>query len=316
MRHATLRQLQVFTEAARILSFARAAEKLHLTPAAVSFQIRHLETLSGFALFERIGKKVALTEAGRLLAPYAEIVLKALSDADQGLSGLKGLGGGRVTLGLVSTAKYIAPHIMAAFQKLYPGVAARLVDGNRAEIVAALLKGELDLAMMGQPPEGADITALAFADHPTLLIAAPGHRLAGARRLPLSALAAEQFIVREEGSGTAALLARHFAKAGFKPRVAMMSSSNETIKQAVMAGMGAAFISGHTVSFEVAQKLLIILPVSGFPLMRRWYIAHRASMPLLPLHARLKAFFAAEGADAIARLAGAAAERAVSGPDN
>ena len=118
MRHATLRQLQVFTEAARILSFARAAEKLHLTPAAVSFQIRQLETLSGFALFERIGKKVTLTEAGRLLAPYAEIVLKALSDADQGLSGLKGLGGGRVTLGLVSTAKYIAPHLMAAFQKV------------------------------------------------------------------------------------------------------------------------------------------------------------------------------------------------------
>ena len=195
------------------------------------------------------------------------------------------------------------------FWKLYPGVTARLVDGNREEIVARLLNGELDLAMMGAPPAGADITAIEFADHPTLVIAAPGHRLARKRKIPLAALAGENFIGREEGSGTAALLARHFEAAGFHPRIAMTSSSNETIKQAVMAGMGVAVIPADTVGVEVALGSLGVLPVEGFPLMRRWCIAHRANLPLLPMHARLKAFFVEEGAAVVAGGIGAAGAR-------
>src|SRR5260221_8201668 len=156
MRHVTIRQLQVFVEAAQTLSFARVADRLHLTPAGVSFQIKQIELQSGFALFERVGKKVALTDAGKALLGYAKQVLQALNDADRAMLALKGLTGGRVAIGLVSTAKYIVPHLLTRFQATYPAIAIDLRDGNRRWIIDALFKGELDLPIMGQPPEGAD----------------------------------------------------------------------------------------------------------------------------------------------------------------
>ena len=304
MRHVTVRQLQVFAEAAETLSFARVAERLHLTPAAVSFQIKQIETQSGFALFERVGRKTALTEAGRALLVYARQVLRSLEDADQALMALKGLTGGAVTIGLVSTAKYLVPHMLARFQAKHPGIVIHLHDGNRREINAALVDGEIDLAVMGQPLAGSDVVAEAFAPHPSVIVAAPAHPLARARHLPASVLAGEPLILREEGSGTRSLIDRFFAAHGFSPRIAMTTSSNETIKQAVMAGMGIALLSRHTIALEHALGLIAILPVEGFPLMRSWFVAHRPGMPLLPVHARLKAFLIEEGRTIIDALIG------------
>jgi DNA-binding transcriptional LysR family regulator len=302
MRQVTIRQLQIFVAAAKTLSFARVAEQLHLTPAAVSFQIKQLESISGFSLFERIGKKVALTAAGRSLLDYAQVVLNALHDADQTLLSLKGGGEGRVTVGLVSTAKYIVPHILARFRALYSGVIIRLVDGNRREILNLLANGDVDLAIMGRPPDDFDVEAQAFAPHPTVLIAAPSHPLTGRRGIRIAALAGEAFVLREDGSGTRSLLSAFFEEAEFKPRVAMTSSSNETIKQAVMAGMGIAGLSRHTIGLELALGLLKVLPVDGWPLMRTWFVANRRRMPLMPLHVRLRDFFVAEGPSIIAEL--------------
>ncbi len=302
MRHVTVRQLQIFVAAAKSLSFARVADQLHLTPAAVSFQIKQLESISGFPLFERIGKKAGLTEAGRSLLGYAEVVMNALHDADQTMLSLKGGGDGRVTVGLVSTAKYIVPHILARFRSLYPGVSIRLVDGNRREILNFLANGDVDLAITGRPPDDFDVEAQAFAPHPTVLIAAPSHPLTERSRIRIAALAGEAFVLREDGSGTRSLLSAFFAEAAFKPRVAMTSSSNETIKQAVMAGMGIAGLSRHTIGLELALGLLKILPVEGWPLMRTWFVAHRRRMPLMPLHDRLRDFFVAEGPSIIAEL--------------
>jgi DNA-binding transcriptional LysR family regulator len=314
MRHATIRQLQVFVEAARLLSFARVSDRLHLTPAAVSFQIKQLETISGLALFERIGRKVTLTDAGRLLLGYAEMVIKALGDADQMLTSLKGLKGGRVKVGLVSTAKYVVPHILARFRDRHPEVTIGLVDGNRREILALLVKGDIDLAMMGRPPDGADVEAQAFAPHPTVMIAPPSHPLAGRRKVSIAELAAESFIFREDGSGTRALVEDFFASLQFTPRVTMTTSSNETIKQAVMAGMGIACLSQHTIGIELGLGLLKVLPVDGLPLMRAWYIAHRRQMPLMPLHAALRDFIAADGRAIIAQLEASYATPVAGGP--
>ncbi len=304
MRHATVRQLQVFVEAARLLSFARVSERLHLTPAAVSFQIKQLESLTGFALFERIGKSVRLTDAGRLLLGYAEMIIKALGDADQVLTSLKGLKGGRVTVGLVSTAMYVMPHILARFRALHPDVTIRLVDGNRREILDFLLKGDVDLAVMGRPPDQADVDARAFAPHPTVIVAAASHPLTDRKTLSIDELAGEEFIFREDGSGTRALLEDFFASRSFDPRVTMTSNSNETIKQAVVAGMGIAGISQHTIGIELGLGLVKILPVEGLPLMRTWFVAHRRSMPLMPLHENLRNFIVAEGRGIIDRLQG------------
>lgn len=295
MKNVTVRQLQVFVEAAERLSLARAAERLNLTPSAVSFQIKQIELQTGFALFERVGRRVALTDAGTLLAEYARVVLRSLQEADQAMMALKGTTGGRVRLGLASTSKYIVPHMIARFRAAYPGVTVHLQEGNRARVLQLLTRGTIDLAVMGQPPEDAGVLAERFAPHPSIIIAAAGHRLAAAPSLPLNALAGEPFVMREDGSGTKAMTEGHFRNAGFQPRIAMVSSSNEMIKQAVMAGMGLALLSQHTCSLELALGLLAALPVEGFPLMRSWYIVQRRTLPLLPVQARLRSFLIEEG---------------------
>jgi DNA-binding transcriptional LysR family regulator len=295
MRQVTVRQLQVFVAAAESLSFARVAERLRLSPAAISFQIKQVETMSGFALFERMGRRVALTDAGRALLGYAKIVLQALQDADQTLTALKGLTGGRVTVGLVSTATYFVPHMLARFQGLYPTISINLRDGNRQQIIEAITKGEIDLAIMGQPPDGVGVQSEAFAPHPSVIVAPPGHPLVGRPKLAARFLSDQPFIIREDGSGTRNLTDEFFRRAEFTPRVAMVSSSNEVIKQAVMAGMGLALLSRHTVGLELGLGRIATLSVEGLPLMRSWYVGHRRGMPLLPAHQRLRAFFLEEG---------------------
>jgi DNA-binding transcriptional LysR family regulator len=302
MRNVTFRQLQIFVEASRAQSFARAAERLNISPAAVSFQIRQIEDLSGFALFERIGKKVSLTDAGAALLAYARTALQALSDADQAMSALRGAGGGRISIGAISTGKYLVPHMLARFQQAYPAVAIHLRDGNRREIAEALARAEIDLAVMGRPAESADLVATPFAAHPSVIVAAPDHPWANAPEMAPAVLAGERFIVREDGSGTRGLLDAMCRDAGFAPRIAMTTSSNETIKQAVMAGMGIALISRHTIVLELALGLVRTLPVAGFPLMRQWFVAHRRAMPLLPVHTRLRAFLLDQGQDVIETL--------------
>lgn len=295
MRNITVRQLQVFVDAAETLSLVRVAERLHLTPSAVSFQIKKIESQTGFALFERTGRRVALTEAGRVLLGYARHVLRSLQDADEALTALKGVSGGRVKLGLVSTAKYIVPHMIARFREAYPGVVVLLREGNRSQIQHLLASGAVDLAIMGQPEEGADLVAQRFAPHPSVIIAHPGHPLCRAARLLPEELAAEWFVMREEGSGTRSLADRFFRNAGFSPRIAMESSSNEMIKQSVVAGMGLALISRHTISLEVSLGLLAPLAIEDASLMRSWFVVQRRTLPLLPVQARLRGFLLEQG---------------------
>lgn len=295
MRNVTVRQLQMFAAAADARSFARAADSLHVSPAAVSFQIKQLEDMTGFALFERIGRHVALTDAGEALLGYGRLVLQALLDADQALMSLRGVVGGRVTLGAVSTAKYIVPHVLARFQQDYAGVQINLRFGNRQQIADALERGEIELAVMGQPEVDADVLADAFATHPSVIIAAPDHRLARAPALRIENLVTERIITREDGSGTRLLMEQACLKAGVTPRIGMTTDSNETIKQAVMAGMGIAVISRHTIGLELALGLVRLLPVEGFPVLRAWYVVRRRSMPMMPAHAHLHAFLVKNG---------------------
>jgi DNA-binding transcriptional LysR family regulator len=276
MRGVTVRQLQIFVAAASHLSFARTSEQLHLTQAAVSLQIKQLETLTGLPLFERRGHRLVLTEAGEHLVRYGQQILDALKDADAAISALKGMRGGRVRVGVVSTAKYFAPGLVVRFQQRYPGVRVSLSVNNREIVVRELERDEIDVAIMGQPPPRLETEAIAFADHPLVVIAPPAHPLAGARRIPLATLATESFLVRELGSGTRSSMERLFAERGFEPKIGSVMSSNETIKQAVMAGMGLAFLSRHTIGLEVQAGRLVELDVVGLPLMRRWYVVRRA----------------------------------------
>jgi len=299
MSHITIRQLEVFVGAAKTLSFARMAEQLRLTPSAVSFQIRQIEQQIGFELFERVGRKVILTNAGWILLDYARPVLQSMEELNARMLALKDVGGGRVRLGLVSTAKYIVPHMIARFRDKHAGVMIHLQEGNRSQVLSLLLTGEIDLAIMGRPPPEAELAAERFVDHPSVIVAAPSHPLCGVRDIPLSALTSEWFILRENGSGTRALSDVLFSTAGYSPRTAMETSSNEMIKQAVMAGMGLALISQHTMRLEESFGLLKSLDVRGFPLMRSWFVVQRRTSHLLPTQAGLRDFLIAHGQEIV-----------------
>ena len=297
LRGVTVRQLQIFASAARSLSFSRTSEELHLTQPAVSMQIKQLEDTAGLPLFERVGKKLFLTQAGQEVQRCAQQVIAALRDADASLAALKGMRGGKITIGVVSTAKYFAPKLLAAFAQRHPEVDLKLVVNNREAVIAQLTDNEVDLAVMGTPPRQLDTVAAPFAKHPLVVIAAPSHPLAQRKRIPLSALENETFLVREPGSGTRSAMERFFSDRGIKLRVGMEMSSNETIKQAVMAGMGVSFLSQHTIGLEVATGQLVILKVEGLPVVRQWYVVHRGEKRLLPAAEAFKAFMLKEGAE-------------------
>lgn len=282
MRSATIRQLQIFSVAAAHMSFARAAESLHLTHSAVSLQIKQLEDVSGVQLFDRIGKKIFLTEAGDILLDHARKILQLLKDADESLTALKGLRGGRVTVAVTSHAEFFAPGLLADFRKLHADVRVRLLVSNREEVTRLLASNEVDLGIMGRPPASMEAEAVSFAPHPLVIIANAGHPLARRKRITIEELAAETMIVREAGSGTRTAMESFFREHAIEPRIDMEMGSNEAIKQAVVAGLGISFISQHTLGVELTTGRLVILKVEDTPVMRRWFLVRLKSKRLTP----------------------------------
>jgi len=295
MRNTTFKQLRLLIAAARGGSFAAAAASSHVTPPAVTMQMHQLEEEAGLPLFERSGRGFALTEAGREVLAAAERIEAVLADCDAGLAALKSLESGRVTVGVVSTAKYFAPRMLAAFARGHPQIDIELVVGNREETITAFTAGRFDVVVMGRPPEGIEIESALIGDHPHVIIAPPDHRWAGRRAIPPQALVDETLLVREEGSGTRLLNQRFLSAADIKPRIGMEIGSNETIKQAVMAGLGVAFISAHTIAAEIADGRLIVLDVVGLPEVRQWFVVRPAARRLMPAARALRDFLVAEG---------------------
>ena len=299
LRALSLRQLRTFHVMARHLNFTAAARELHVTQPAVSMQVRELEELCGSPLYERIGRRVHLTAAGEELAACARAILAVLADTAERLAALGGEGGGTLRLGAISTAEYFAPALLAQFRARHPAVAVQIKVGNREDIVRRLLANEFDLAIMGRPPAGVPTVAASFAAHPLVVVAAPEHPLARARSVPFARLAGEHFLVREPGSGTRAAMEEVFGAHGLSIASSMEMSSNETIKQAVMAGLGLAFISRHVIGLELATRRLVVLPVRGLPLLREWYVIHLAAKRLTPLAAGFRDFLLEQGRAAI-----------------
>jgi LysR family transcriptional regulator, low CO2-responsive transcriptional regulator len=298
MRHATIRQMQVFDTVARRLSFSRAAEELHLSQPAVSLQIKQLEGLVGLALFEQIGRQLYLTTAGETVLGHARTVLGAVADAEEAVAALRGRRIGGLRIAVISTAKYFAPSLLSAFLSGYPGVELSLAIANREQVLAMLKANQVDLAIMGRPPADFPVAAVPFAKHPMVMIASPSHRLTR-RPITLQDLDGETFLVREPGSGTRTLmeglLAEHSVVAGRSIEMA----SNETIKQAVMAGMGVSLLSRHTIGLEVSVGLLSILQVKGLPVLREWFVVHRESKQLLPVAGAFVNFLREEGVNRV-----------------
>ncbi len=272
MRGASLRQLRAFAAVARHHSFVRAAAELHLTPSAISLQIKELEQAVGLSLFGRSGRAAALTRAGEMLLVDVSRALLALKDADDTLSRLRGAETGVVGVGIVSNANYFMPRLLARFHAAHPNVELRVSVGNREQLVRQLGSREIDLAIMGEPPADLGCRHDPLAPQPFGIVAAPEHRLARESRIPGASLAGLAFLVRESGSGTRAAMDLFFRDAQIVPSRVMELTSNETIKQAVIADMGLAFLSYHTAAVELRSRQLVALDVVGLPVMRRWHV--------------------------------------------
>ncbi|HMO44980.1 MAG TPA: LysR family transcriptional regulator [Rubrivivax sp.] len=292
----SFRQLRVFLEVARTGSVTRAAEALHLTPPAVSMQIKEVEAQVGLKLFDRSGRTLTLSTAGEYFVVHAKRLLAALRDAENAMGRFKRLEHGTLTVGMVSTAKYFVPRLLARFHDEHPGIDVRLVvAANREALLARMHSGEVELSVMGRPPRELAARAEPFAAHPLVFVCPPGHELLRIGHPPVAALAPYPFIVREQGSGTRHAMEQFFAEHRFEPRITMEMGSNETIKQAVMAGMGVSFLSLHTLGLELRSGLLHLVEAEGTPVMRHWHAVHLQSRVLSPAAEAFRYFLLEHG---------------------
>lgn len=274
MRHATLRQLKVFETIARHLSFTRAAEELYLTQPTVSMQVKQLADSVGMPLFEQIGKRIHLTEAGEELLRTCREIADSLERFEMIIADRKGLKTGRLRLAVITTAKYFAPRVLGAFCERYPGVDVALKVTNQERVLERMSQNLDDLYIMGQPPEHADVVSQPFMENPLVVIAPHNHPLAGRKRIPLQRIAEEPFLMREIGSGTRVSTQRLFDKHKITLKVRMELGSNEAIKQGIAGGLGIAVLSRHCLALEGEKGPLVVLDVEHFPIRRHWYLIY------------------------------------------
>lgn len=303
MRNLTLRQLRAVRAVMRHRKISAAAAQLGLTAPAVTLQIKEVERELGILLFDRTIDGVIPTYAGRAVVEAARVIEERLEELASDIDAIKGVRKGELTLGILSTAKYFAPRIVASFTKLHPGISLRLKVGNRSEVIAALEARTVDIALMGRPPRDIPVRSVLIGDHPLVFIAAPDHPLVGEIAISKDRIAREPFLVREAGSGTRASLELFFANTANRPgRTGTEMGSNEMIKQAVMAGLGIAFISAHVIELELELHRLAILDVEGTPVHRQWFLVRRSDRTLAHALATFQDFLASRGTDFLPHL--------------
>lgn len=271
--HATFRQLEIFEAIARLGSFTRASEELHLTQPTVSMQMKKLTDIVGVPLVEQVGKKVILTEDGRELAQASRDVFAILDRYTMSVAQRRGLEKGRLKLMAITTASYFAPRLLGEFGKLHPGIEVSLRVTNKEQVLASMADHLDDLYLLGTPPDEIDVVATPIMDNPIVALAAPDHPLAGKRHLTLKQLAQEPWIMREAGSGTRKAIERLFGEHGLEIKPRLELGSNEAIKQAILAGLGISALSSHALALHQPGQFAV-LNAQGFPIQRHWYAVH------------------------------------------
>jgi len=286
----TLKQLRALSAVSQNGSITRAAEAIRLTPPAVHTQLKQLAANVGAEMLKKgQSGKMELTDEGTLVLETTRRIEGELDACMRSVTELRDGRAGLVQLGVVSTGKYFAPSLVATLKQIFPDIKVELIVGNRGQTVDAFESRKIQLAIMGRPPRYPLNHSEAIGPHPHVLVAPPDHWLAGRRQIDPESLIDETFIAREQGSGTRILMERFLDRIG-EGRIYDVTtmSSNETIKQAVMAGLGIALISQHTVVEELHNDRLITLDIPGLPIERAWYLITRADVPLSPAAQRIR----------------------------
>jgi len=275
IRHATLRQLQVFEAIVRHGNFTRASEELFLTQPTVSMQVKKLADAMGLPLFEHVGRSVKPTQAALELYEACRDIFETLANLEMKIADIKGIKRGRLRLCVVTTAKYIAPELLGEFSQMHQGIEVSLKVTNRDRVIDRMQANEDDLYIMGQAPaDEMEVESYAFAPNPLVVMAPRNHHMIGKKRIPLSQIADEPLILREPGSGIRDATLRHFSEAGLRPKIRMELGSNEAIKHAIVGGLGLSILSLHTLTLEGSDGPVAVLDVEGFPIQRQWYMVH------------------------------------------
>jgi DNA-binding transcriptional LysR family regulator len=278
MRHTTFRQLEIFEAIARLGSYTKAADELHLTQPTVSMQIKKLTDTVGAPLLEQVGKKVHLTDVGRDLVKAAREIFSILDGFTMSVAERQGMKKGRLKLMAITTASYFAPRLLGEFSRLYPGIEVALRVTNREKLLESMADNPDDLYILGQPPEDIDVVATPFMENPLVVLAPPGHPLAGKKNISLNRLAEEPWLMREAGSGTRIAIEKLFAGKGLELRPRLELGSNEAIKQAILSGLGISALSIHALALDQAGQFAV-LDAEGFPIQRHWYVVYPAARP-------------------------------------
>ena len=286
----TFRQLEIFACVAKYLSFTQAANVLHLSQPAVSMQVKQLEHLTGFSLTEKIGKQFFLTEAGKIIVQYAEQTLASKEAVEQTLLALEGHEKGHLNLAVPETANQFVTLLLAQYRKLHPGISFDLQIHNRQGLLNCIKQNTADLIIMGTTPAELELVTESFMNNPLVIIAPPNHPLCSQKLINLEQLMSNEFVVREEGSGTRNAMRRFFTEHHVQLKTTMEMPNNEAIKQAVSAGLGLGIVSLHTLQQELALKQVNVLNVEKMPIMRIWYIVHHKQKVLSPAMLLFKQF--------------------------
>ena len=280
MNQATLHQLKVFEAVARHNSFTRAAEELFLTQPTVSMQVKQLTKAVGMPLFDQVGKRLYLTQAGEELVKTCREVFEKLDQLEMTIADLKGLKQGRLRLAVITTAKYFVPRLLGPFCKRYPGIDISLQVTNHEHILNRVSENLDDLYVMSQLPETIEVTYKQVLENPLVVVAPANHPLAKEENIPLERIAAEPFIMREPGSGTRKAVQGLFDEHKLPLKVQLDLGSNEAIKQAIAGGLGISILSLHTLALEGANSQFAVLDVQHFPIERYWYAVYPSGKQL------------------------------------
>jgi LysR family transcriptional regulator, low CO2-responsive transcriptional regulator len=296
VRNLSFRHIETLQAIAAAGSLVQAATMLNMTPAALTARVKGLEDAVGLKLFDRTSTGMRLTKAGEAALEAARGVERAMRDFADAMLAISTGEGGRLAVGATSTAKYFAPRLIAAFVGSRPKVDLRFLIGNRDATIESLRSGEVEIALSGRPPRDMPVERFPVGPHPFVLIAPPEHRLAGAEGLTRAHLAGEPFLFRETGSGTRSLFDEFIGNTTIRRvQMSMELGSNETIKQAVMAGLGIALLSAHTVAAEVESGRLVCLDVEDLPIVRQWYVLNRTDRALSPAARAFRDFAVSRG---------------------
>ena len=292
--HISFRQIQIFQAVAQTENFTRAAEVLNMTQPAISMQVKQLEDNVGLSLFERQGKRIVMTTAGRAMHTFACAILLKYQGMVETLEELKNVQQGFIKVSAANTSIYFITRMLAGFSKQNEGITVSLNITNRKTLVEQLQNYEADLVVMGEPPSNLDLQYQQLMSNPLVVIAPRNHPLAGKKCIPMAHILTEKFIVREPGSGTRAAIERFFTECGYTFSSTLEMDSNESIKYSVIAGLGLGIVSLHSLKLELETQSLVILDVEGFPIQRYWHIVTRAGKWLSPAAQAFKAYVIAE----------------------